>query len=1067
MIKILLISVIFHYQLNFSIPKISIQKGSEVVLSVKGCFLHGDPGKPLLPVKTVFVVADSVKVTYKTKFLQGTYNILPAERAVPITRPEMFKPTTRDSTVYNSSSIFPQRPYRILGERHILGVKVQELLLYPISYQPLKGIVSFNYQFQIKPLGEKQLVTPTQFKILRNLLINPDYLKVKFGSAEKYIIITSNTLAPYFQPLVEWKRRKGILAGIYTTSYIYSSFGGRDNAEKIRNFIKTMADSGVIYVLLGGDTDIIPARYAYAMDAGTGNPSDDSLPADLYYSDLDGSWDANNNNIFGEVGDSVDLLPDVVIGRAPVSTSGEVTNFVTKVINYERYHQANYFTNVLFIASYLDDQTDGGIHKDLVASWIPPDVSIQRLYERDGNLTRATALYYINRGANIINHDGHGAWYLMQVGGDYLNPEDFDQLINSPYITGIFYSLGCWTCAIDYDCIGEHFVKSQNGGGFYIGNSRYGWYIPGFPGFSSSDQFDIQFFKNLYHTSPVTGVALALTKAEFAPLSTEENDYRWSEYVLTYLGDPEMSVFTHTPESLHTNLSGDIHYGLNSLRIRITDIHDNPVRGAKVTLLQDDSLIVTEETGVDGFLNLNFNIPSYDSVLLTVYKPGYYYDEFHYQVYSPSRFPILSSYGNKNFNIYFADSSVDTLFMIFKNTGDSTTIPETLSVNTINPVATTVSEIVIPVISPGDSAIINIPITVYPVTADTQSEIILTGDTTYTMSVVIFKTRLKLVNYQYSNVRAGESGVLHLILKNTLPVKINDYHLPIQSLDNRLILRDTTFNITNLDSGDSIAIQIPFTTSFSGDTLYFARIETGNDTIYISIGYSGYRFSFENSIEGWIVQNDHWHVTNYRASDGSYSIYVGNDANHRYQPNFTASIQSPDLIISDSPTLSFETYYETQPGWDFCIVEMLYRDSTFHIATFSGPSSGWENYSYKLDNLHPGDTIRIRFTFYSEDNDVQLEGWYIDNVELGRNSVPTSVREKKNQQITESIVIKGNILKLGSPGKYFLFDISGKAVRRSVQNILNLHGLPSGLYFVVEKNSPNSYRTIRRILLLR
>ena len=623
MTAIFLLSFLLSYNVKFEQP-MTTRKGTDVILKVKGCFYYGEPGKPILPVKPVVVLGDSLQIDYKTEELAGTYHIMPAQKSVPISHPEMYRPVGEDKTVYGSSSIYPDKPFKILGKKRFLGITVQEVLLFPISYKPAVGKVYFNYQFQLTTPGRLEKVNSAQYKILKHLLINPDHLEIKENSVDKYVIITSDALAPYFQPLVSWKAKKGILSTIYTTSYIYSSFTGRDNAEKIRNFIKTMADSGVTYVLLGGDTDVIPTRYAYAMDAGTGNPADDSLPTDLYYSDLDGNWDANNNNIFGEVGDTIDLLPDVIIGRAPVSTSNEVTNFVNKVISYAKYHQSNYFKDALFIASYLDNQTDGGIQKDMVASQISSDIQIQRLYERDGNLTRSSALYYINRGSNIINHDGHGYWYLMQVGGDYLNPYDFDQLINAPYITGIFYSLGCWTCAIDYDCIAEHFVKAQNGGGFYIGNSRYGWYIPGFPGFSSSDQFDIQFFNNLFHESSLTGVALALTKAEFAALSREENDYRWSEYVLTYLGDPELAVFTQPPESLLVNFNGDIHYGMNSLNIRITDTNRNPVEGVRLTILQHDSIITTDESGIDGFLRLNFTISSYDSVILAVFKPGYY-----------------------------------------------------------------------------------------------------------------------------------------------------------------------------------------------------------------------------------------------------------------------------------------------------------------------------------------------------------------------------------------------------------------------------------------------------------
>ena len=60
------------------------------------------------------------------------------------------------------------------------------------------------------------------------------------------------------------------------------------------------------------------------------------MPTDLYYSDLDRSWDENDNNIFGEVPeDKIDMYADVFVGRAPVNTIEETENIVNKDIQYE------------------------------------------------------------------------------------------------------------------------------------------------------------------------------------------------------------------------------------------------------------------------------------------------------------------------------------------------------------------------------------------------------------------------------------------------------------------------------------------------------------------------------------------------------------------------------------------------------------------------------------------------------------------------------------------------------------------------------------------------------------
>jgi len=93
-----------------------------------------------------------------------------------------------------------------------------------------------------------------------------------------------------------------------------------------------------MYIVLGGDTDIVPHRLCYCEAA----EYEVYIACDLYYSDLDGSWDANNNNIFGEVDDNVDMYADVLVGRIPVSTPQEASIYLNKVIQYEKTPPPNY-----------------------------------------------------------------------------------------------------------------------------------------------------------------------------------------------------------------------------------------------------------------------------------------------------------------------------------------------------------------------------------------------------------------------------------------------------------------------------------------------------------------------------------------------------------------------------------------------------------------------------------------------------------------------------------------------------------------------------------------------------
>jgi len=130
-------------------------------------------------------------------------------------------------------------------------------------------------------------------------------------------------LLPSFLPLLEWKELKGLHCKTALVEEIEATGTGLDLPEKIRNYIRDCyLSEGTQYVLLGGDDDIIPARGVFGE---VGNYLDHSMPCDLYYAALDGDWNSDGDSVYGEPNDGVgggevDLLAEVLVGRAPVGT---------------------------------------------------------------------------------------------------------------------------------------------------------------------------------------------------------------------------------------------------------------------------------------------------------------------------------------------------------------------------------------------------------------------------------------------------------------------------------------------------------------------------------------------------------------------------------------------------------------------------------------------------------------------------------------------------------------------------------------------------------------------------
>ena len=157
------------------------------------------------------------------------------------------------------------------------------------------------------------------------------------ASAVDYLIITSSGLSSAFQNLADYR---ATAAGgsfktlVVTTNDIASSYSGDDIQMKIRNCISNyVKNSGTTYVVIGGDDKIVPDRDCY------GNVDNETyewhMPTDLYYSDLTGTWKASGNTNFGVVAASVDMSPDVIVGRIPVRTAAQLNGYLAKVQAFE------------------------------------------------------------------------------------------------------------------------------------------------------------------------------------------------------------------------------------------------------------------------------------------------------------------------------------------------------------------------------------------------------------------------------------------------------------------------------------------------------------------------------------------------------------------------------------------------------------------------------------------------------------------------------------------------------------------------------------------------------------
>lgn len=560
---------------------------------IEGLPIIGDVGVPLLPVKPVNVLlpqqteVGSITVTKGEAVILGDgYNVELGSRPVIINA--VSENELCENIRFNPTMPYPNADFENVGTYSFRGYSILTLVLYPVRYIGQDKEIyyynemtvtikttetdSVNPLFRSSPVDEMMMREMVDDYSLSNTYVffDPQVFRnslVTSGVSYEYVIVTSeelkNATGEYtFQDLIQYKNGNGVSATIVTLEGINAIYEGVDAAEKIRNFITdAYLNWGTEYVLLGGDADVVPARFLYVAGGGEWT----TTPADLYYGCLDGTYNYDGDDRWGEPtdgegGGDVDLRAEVYVGRACVGNESEVSNFVMKTLAYEQTPiDDSYLRKALMVGEYVGfyGVADwGGNYKDEIINGsnnhgystvgVPDgEYNISKLYDRDWenhNWPKSEIISRINAGFNIINHLGHADYdYNMKM-----DISDVYAFTNDKYC--FIYSQGCMAGGFDNgDCIAEYFtIKTSNGAFAGIWNARYGWgrwYSTDGP----SQRFDREFFDAIFNEGvrypKKTSLGVANQDSKEDNLwRINENCMRWCYYVLNLFGDPQVSL---------------------------------------------------------------------------------------------------------------------------------------------------------------------------------------------------------------------------------------------------------------------------------------------------------------------------------------------------------------------------------------------------------------------------------------------------------------------------------------------------------------------------------------------
>ncbi|MCR8501414.1 MAG: C25 family cysteine peptidase [Crenarchaeota archaeon] len=477
--------------------------------------------------------------------------------------------------------------------------------------------------YPLRLLDKNQVVIYEDIRMDLRYQVREPATKAREDSID-LLIITSRHLSTAAEKLVSLKSREGLRSVVKFVEDIYSEFEGRDSPEKIRNCIRSFVQNyNVIYVIILGDSDVVPVREVYIPDgAYDDDPEIDGkfVETDLYYADLQYSWDDNGDGLWGDLRyDKVDGIPDVLIGRIPASNLTEAIGVIEKIAQY--YPASPMYSRVIFAGTdtFQIGYPEGEYLLEFSKNFVR-NATIVKLYETLGNLTRATFRVEFDKGAYLIAFTGHGlpdslALTFSQM---YTTGDAYAQ-INKIY--PIFIALSCdagWFK--DIDSLGEALVLNPNGGAIaFLGSTKIAWgYIGELVTTGLMGEIFWRTIKNVFNASVRNlGQVWARTIAEYVagnPITNVITGYYidWktvAEYVL--LGDPTLSIVPKTIGNIIDKGNVTIINGSLLVKNETVIIHD---------LLCDNSTIIVENSIMilDGWVDIaNSNITVRNSTILS------------------------------------------------------------------------------------------------------------------------------------------------------------------------------------------------------------------------------------------------------------------------------------------------------------------------------------------------------------------------------------------------------------------------------------------------------------------
>ncbi|NOZ47350.1 MAG: T9SS type A sorting domain-containing protein [Chlorobi bacterium] len=553
---------------SYNLQKVIINNVLAYSLTAPEAFPILKKGAPNIPkLSTSVIIPDMAKM--EIEIVSSKYQDIEGINIAP-SKGNIYRNINQNDVNYFYGAEYTRNefyPYQLasLGKPYIVrDVRGEAVNFYPYQYNPVTKTLRVYKEMVVKisrtnQSGENIKTRNQSFdkisvsykNIYNRLFINYKQVQEKYNPVEEegnMVIIAHSDYLSLMQPLVDWKKQKGINCELVEFSTIGSS------ANAIKNYLADYYNNnGLTFVLLVGDADKIPSLYK--------------------------SGDSDNAYAYVEGNDS---YPEFFVGRFSGQSESNITTQVNRVINYEKNPESGaewYSTNIVIGSEQGAGEGDEGeadyehmqnIRADLMAYTYAKGYELydgsQGGEDESGNPSSGDLGNALNSGSGFLAYVGHGSDYSFVTTGFSIN--NVNALTNDNMLPFIF-DVACVNGNFhNQTCFAEAWMRATNGenptGAIAIIAStiNQSWAPPMAGQDEMVDILVDSYSDNIKHTfGGITMNGCMFMNDKYGTNGAEMTD-TW-----TIFGDPSLVVRTKAPDSMAISHNPVLFIGTTELQI--------------------------------------------------------------------------------------------------------------------------------------------------------------------------------------------------------------------------------------------------------------------------------------------------------------------------------------------------------------------------------------------------------------------------------------------------------------------------------------------------------------------